>query len=183
MKIKAYSPGMSDEAVAAKTGMAWKEWFALLDKAGAKKLDHKGIVKILGEQHGVGPWWQQMVTVEYERSRGLREKHETTTGYVANASKTFAVPVEALFDAWHNARKRSRWLTEKGITIRSATPPKVLRITWSDGKGSVEVRFTAKGPAKSQVAVQHSKLASLKAVTEAKAFWKAAMARLESRLS
>ena len=123
-----------------------------------------------------------MVTVEYERSRGLREVHETKTGYVANVSKTFAISAEELFEHWHNARKRTRWLTEKGVTIRSATPPKVLRITWSDGKGSVEVRFTAKGPAKSQVAVQHSKLTSAKAVAEAKALWKAALARLESRL-
>src|SRR5687768_1406009 len=141
MKAKAYTPSMTDEAVAAKTGKAWKEWFALLDKAGGKKLDHKGIVKILSEQHGIGPWWQQMVTVEYERSRGLREVHETNAGYVASVSKTFAVPAEDLFEHWHNARKRSAWLTEKGFTIRSATPPKVLRITWSDGVGSVEVRF------------------------------------------
>ena len=58
----------------------------------------------------------------------------------------------------------------------------MIAITWSDGTGNVEVRFTAKGPDKSQVAVQHSKLASLKAVTQAKAFWKGALARLESQV-
>ena len=30
------SPRMSDEAVKAKTGKVWKEWFAILDLAGAK---------------------------------------------------------------------------------------------------------------------------------------------------
>ena len=35
---KTKGPRMSDEAVKAKTGKSWKEWFALLDKAGAKKM-------------------------------------------------------------------------------------------------------------------------------------------------
>ena len=74
---------ISDDAVKAKTGKIWREWFSLLDKAGARTLDHKGIVAILSEQYSVGPWWQQMVTVEYERARGLREKHETAAGFVA----------------------------------------------------------------------------------------------------
>ena len=56
-------PRMSDEAVKAKTGKTWKEWFAILDKAGATKLTHQEIVKLLNTNHGVGPWWQQMVTV------------------------------------------------------------------------------------------------------------------------
>jgi len=42
---------------------------AILDKAGAKKMDHKQIVAYLSEQHQVGPWWQQMVTVGYEQAR------------------------------------------------------------------------------------------------------------------
>ena len=38
---------MSDEAVKAKTGKTWKEWFAALDKAGATKMGHQDIVKYL----------------------------------------------------------------------------------------------------------------------------------------
>ena len=33
--------GISDEAVAAKTGKTWAEWIAVLDSAGAGKMDHK----------------------------------------------------------------------------------------------------------------------------------------------
>ena len=36
-------PRMSDEAVKAKTGKVWKEWFTILDKAGAKKMTHQEI--------------------------------------------------------------------------------------------------------------------------------------------
>ena len=63
---------MSDAAVQASTGKIWKEWFAILDKAGARKMDHKQIVAYLVKHHKVGPWWQQMVTVIYEQARGLR---------------------------------------------------------------------------------------------------------------
>lgn len=58
----------------------WNQWFAILDKAGAKKMTHQEIVKFLNSQHDVGPWWQQMVTVTYEQARGLREKHEKPGG-------------------------------------------------------------------------------------------------------
>jgi len=36
------SPRMSDDAVKAKTGKTWKQWFTILDKAGAKKFDPQG---------------------------------------------------------------------------------------------------------------------------------------------
>jgi hypothetical protein len=45
-----------------------------------------------------------------------------------------------------------------------------MRITWDDGT-SVEVGFYARGEAKSQVALQHSKLASKADVQARKAFW------------
>ena len=69
-------PRMSDEAVKAKTGKNWKEWFAILDRSGANKMGHQEIVKCLNTKHDIGPWWQQMVTVTYEQARGLREKHQ-----------------------------------------------------------------------------------------------------------
>src|SRR5262249_32186840 len=75
---QAYVPSMADAAVKAKTGKDWAGWFGLLDRAGAKKLEHKQIAQVLRKDHGVPSWWSQMVTVEYERSRGMRERHETT---------------------------------------------------------------------------------------------------------
>src|SRR5687768_242594 len=42
-------PKMSDDAVKAKTGKVWKEWFAILDKAGAKNMTHQEIVRYLRE--------------------------------------------------------------------------------------------------------------------------------------
>src|SRR5258707_15607975 len=89
-KAPAGSPGISDEAVLAKTGRRKDEWFAILDQAGAQKLAHPGIVAILSER-GVGSWWQQMGTVAYEQARGLRELNQAASGFQMSASKTLAV--------------------------------------------------------------------------------------------
>lgn len=170
--------GMSDAAVKAKTGRDWGEWIAVLDKAGARKLDHKGIVKIVGGKYKIGPWWQQMVTVGYEQACGLRAKHQTTTGYSISRSKTLGIPIAAAFRAWSDERTRRKWLKDADFTIRKATTNRSLRITWEDGETNVEVMFYAKGPSKSQVTVQHNKLATAKAGEKMKAYWGAAMGRL-----
>src|SRR5690349_7072560 len=119
-------PSMSDEAVAAKTGKRWDEWFQILDKAGAAKLDHKQIVALLSEQHGVGPWWRQMVTVTYEQARGLRAKHETTEGFQVSASRTLTAPIAAVFKAWNDTRTRNRWLPASDLTPMSTTAERRL---------------------------------------------------------
>ncbi|HEY3571747.1 MAG TPA: SRPBCC domain-containing protein [Thermoanaerobaculia bacterium] len=172
------SERMSDEAVRAKTGKSWDEWLTILDAAGARSLGHKEIVAIVGE-HGVGPWWRQMVTVTYEQARGMREKYQTASGYTANASRTIGVPVDRLFEAWSDATLRGRWLPDAELTIRKATPDKSLRITWEDGS-NVDVGLVSKGDSKSQVAVEHAKLPDAEAVARAKGYWKQALDRLQA---
>jgi uncharacterized protein YndB with AHSA1/START domain len=170
----------SDEAVRAATGRSWAEWFALLDEAGAASLDHKGIVARVGAEPGVSAWWQQSVTVAYERARGLRQKHQTTGGFEAGASKTIAAAPEAVFEAWHDDQRRAEWLPDP-ITIRKATPPKTLRITWQD-QTHVDVGLYPKGPDKTQISLQHNKLADADEVARAMAFWAEALARLKTLL-
>lgn len=180
--MPAFTPSMSDAAVQAKTGKTWAEWFALLDAAGAKKMDHKQIVAVLNDQHAVGPWWRQTVTVNYEQARGLRAKHETTTGFQVGASRTISASAGQLFKAWKDARTRARWLPETGLVIRKSTPDKSLRITWSDGATHLDVELYPKGETKTQVTIQHSKLPNAAAVTRYKAFWSAALDRLKAQL-
>jgi len=92
---------MSDAAVKAKTGKDWAAWFKLLDAAGARSLEHRAIVTLLSKTHGVPGWWRQMVAVEYERARGLRQVHQKSDGFSVSASKTLAV---ALPDCFARAR-------------------------------------------------------------------------------
>lgn len=171
---------VSDETVLAKTGRSWAEWFALLDDAGARRLSHPQIVKLLA-QHGVGPWWRQMLTVGYERARGLREKHETISGYQVGASRTIAVPLETLWMAWSDARRRRSWLGDVKLNIRKATKPKSMRITWDDGS-HVDVLFTAKSPEKSAVSIDHRRLPDRNRVEEMRAFWKDRLDALRKKL-
>jgi len=176
------TPRLSDEAVHAKTGKTWKEWFAILDKAGAKKMTHQEIVKYLNAKQGVGPWWQQMVTATYEQARGLREVHQKPGGYEISVSRTINAPIARLYHAFANDKARNAWLAEDGLAIRKATPNKSMRVTWNDVKTSLEISFLSKSDIKSQVVVQHSKLPNAKASATMKAYWGKALDRLRATL-
>lgn len=199
-------PMMSEAAVKAKTGKTFARWFALIDKArdaaargsGGKgsttrgSMTHKEIAAWLGDEHDVGPWWRQMVTVAYERARGLRQKHQTATGFQISKSVTLQAPIGEVFDAWRSAAKRSRWLADPGFTVRSATKNKYLRLTWIDGSTNVEVNFYPKESArgaskaaasKTQVSVQHNRLPDAKAGQRMKAYWAEQLGRLKEHLA
>ena len=169
--------GVGSDAVQAKTGKTWAEWFAVLDAAGAQQMPHPRIARYLAEEQGVPDWWCQMLTVGYEQARGLRAVHEKTDGFAANASKTFAAPAMALYEAWADGERRNRWLPDAPLNVRKATPGKSLRITWADGS-SVDANLTARGADKSQVAIQHSRLPDAETAAQMKAFWGAALERL-----
>ena len=171
--------GISDATVKARTGKSWSEWFAILDEAGALELGHKGIVAVLSEHNRVGPWWRQMITVAYEQERGLRERHQTPEGYQVSVSKTIAAPVGTVFDEWTDDNTRTEWLKAANFTVRKATQGKSLRIAWGAGTSSVDVNFYASGPEKSQVVVDHRRLADADEVARMKAFWTEALDALK----
>jgi hypothetical protein len=179
---KKQGPRLSDEAVSAKTGKVWKEWFSLLDKAGAQKLTHRQIAELLSSKHGVPPWWSQMVTVTYEQAKGLREKHEKPEGYQISVSRTVATPLATLYKSFANEKTRKSWLEEEGLTVRKATPNKTMRVTWKDEKTGLDIYFSSKDSRKSQVVVQHNKLADAKAAARMKTYWSKALDRLKTHL-
>jgi uncharacterized protein YndB with AHSA1/START domain len=171
---------MGDAAVHAKTGKDWKQWFSILDKADATKMTHKEMAEYLYGKQKVPGWWSQMIAVTYEQERGLREKHQQADGYSVSASKTVQVPLSALYERWSDEKLRSKWLRDK-FTVSKETRNKSIRIKWPD-KTSVEVYFYKKSESKSQVNVQHGKLADAKQVERMRAHWKAALDRLEDVL-
>lgn len=174
---------VSDEAVRARTGCGWKEWFYVLDRAGARSLPHREIAALIARRWPkVGGWWSQMITVAYERARGLRQLYQTAEGFRVSSSRTLPVSVSALYRAWASPRARASWLPEK-ITVRKKTAPRIMRITWKDGKSDVQVHFLAKGPRKSVVAIEHGRLASVREVASKRAYWKKALGRLEAKLA
>lgn len=174
--------GIGNEAVQKRTGKTWDEWFANLDRSGARKMKHPEIAVMLHEKLGCSGWWSQMITVGYEQARGMREKHQKPEGYQISRSKTLAAPIAAAYKAWTDTRQRDRWLAETGFTVRKANINKSLRITWKDGKTSVEVFFCPKGPGNTQVVVQHSRLADARQAERAKAYWCKQLEKLQGFL-
>jgi hypothetical protein len=181
MKAAAAKPGMSDEAVKARTGKRWAEWFAALDKAGARDLTHRAITEFLLKRFGVSDWWCQMVTVEYERARGLRDKYQSGGSYRVSACKTFAADLSKLYRAAVDARTRKKWFPEGQFAPSSQTENKYLRGSWN-GDRRIEMGFYEKGAGKSQLALQVNRLAEPEEVEAVRAVWKDALARLENLL-
>ncbi len=172
----------SDEAVKAKTGKVWAEWFKILDKAGAKKWPHNEISAYLHEKQKVPGWWCQMVAVAYEHERGLREKFQKCDGeFSASGSRTLAVPLAKAYAAWTEEKLRQRWLPDAPMEITTATPGKSIRAKWNGGT-RLSVNFYGKSPEKVQIAVDHMKLASSKESAKMKSYWFAALNRLQGIL-
>lgn len=176
-------PGMSDEAVVRATGKSWDEWLALLDAWGAAGRTHPEIATHLHEIHGVDGWWAQMVTVGYERARGMRAVHQHADGFSASASRTFPVPLDRLWRAFDDATTRARWLDAETFTPRSRNEGKSFRLDVPADGSRVAAWFTAKGPAKSAVAIEHSRLLDSAQVAETKVRWKARWDRLAAVLA
>ena len=174
--------GISDAALKTKTGCTWERWVRALDHVGAHEWPHREIARYVRETYKVPGWWTQAVTVGYERIKGLRAVGQRRDGgYEANKSRTIAAPVERLYRAFHDTRTRRRWLDGVKLTVRTAVPNKSMRITWPDGT-SVEVYFVSKGPAKTQVAVQHVKLADQPAAERMKEWWTDRLGALQAML-
>jgi uncharacterized protein YndB with AHSA1/START domain len=163
--------GRSDAVLKAKTGCTWERWVKALDHAQAYTWPHREIAKYVEEKYQVSAWWAQTVTVGYERIKGMRAIGQRRDGsFEVTKSRTFAVPLVRLYRAFHDAPTRARWLPGVDLTVRAATRGKSMRITWPD-RTSVAVGFTTRGAAKSQVAVQHGKLADRAAATRMKQYW------------
>jgi uncharacterized protein YndB with AHSA1/START domain len=176
----ARAAGMSDASVRKASGRDWREWVTLLDAARSTEKPHREIVAHVSSL-GTPDWWSQMITVGYERIRGLRDRGQRRGGgYSASKSRTFPVEVARLYRAIRNDKLRRRWLDVK-TSFRSGTPGKRMRMTWDDGS-IVTFEFTAKG-GKSAVAVGHEKLPDKAAAEAVKKAWAERFDRLAEFLS
>jgi uncharacterized protein DUF4287 len=176
-----YVPGMSDEAVKARTGKDWADWFGALDAAGATQLKHADIANLIADQYGIPGWWSQMLTVEYERARGMRLRHETAQGFSVSVTKTIDTSLAKLYAAVAQPAQRKKWFPKGAFTLSSQTKNKYFRGAWKKN-ARLEIGCYSKGPGKAQIAVQINKLATQAAVAPERAVWKAALTKLRALL-
>jgi hypothetical protein len=174
----------SEENIVRRTGRGWEEWFDLLDEWGADERTHRETARWVAEQQAAHPlaWNVQAVVSSYERTRGLRAPGEHDDGFAITASKTVAVPVERLFDAFVDTSVRDRWLPDAELTERVATRPKSARFDWGDGTSRVLVTFAPKGDERSTAALQHRRLADAAEAGRMKAFWRERVSALKEEL-
>ena len=90
---------------------------------GAAERSHTEIARWVAGEHGVKGWSSQSVTVSYERARGGRAVGEHVDGFAITASKTVAVPVERLYEAFVNGSRRKRWLPDGKLRVRTSSKP------------------------------------------------------------
>lgn len=176
---------ITDKLVVEKTKKTMEDWFDFLDKKGAKKMKHTEIFTLISETTGLKPlgeWNQNLLATTYEWNRGLKERGQKENGFEISVSKTVHVPVSKLFSSWTDDKTRNKWMKDQDITFRKTTKDKSARITWSDLKTSLSVDFYTKGEDKSQVVVQHLKIADSKTASGLKDYWITTLEQLKSVL-
>ncbi len=194
---------MSDQAVEAKTGRIWADWFTILDDWDSASKEHKSTARYLAEKHGLSPWWSQTVTVEYERERGLREVGEREGQFVATVQRTIRATPEEIYSALTRPEALTSWFTkEASVDLRVGgnyensdgdtgkflviEPPARLRFTWENPEHSpgseVEATIHPKTANKSTLRLEHSKLKSREEFEDMKEGWSWALDSLKSFL-
>ncbi|MEP7142616.1 MAG: hypothetical protein ABI707_07090 [Ferruginibacter sp.] len=176
---------ITGKLVVDKTNKTIDEWFKILDKKGAKKMNHPEIFNLVSSIEGLQPlgqWNHNLLTTTYEWSRSLKERGQKENGFEISVSKTIEVPVNIIYNAWTVEKIRITWLGKENITIRKATENKSARISWIVDGTSLSIDIYPKTENKSQVVVQHLKIADSKKAMEMKAYWGEKLERLKGLL-
>jgi uncharacterized protein YndB with AHSA1/START domain len=179
-KLPVVKKGIGDETVKLATQKTWDEWYIILDSVHAQKLNHTEIARYLYLHHlENNGWWCQMIANRYEQVRGMKKKYQSADGFSVSISMTFAVSVTDIYEAWTNESMTKKWLKEKDLEITSITPNTSIRMLWNDKKTRVVVYFYEKSSVKTQVVVEHNKLAKESQVEEKKKYWKGKLEKLK----
>ena len=172
----------SDTKVKEVTGRTWEAWFSILDRWGARERKYREIVRFLVDEHGVEAWWAQAITYSYERSRGMRLKHQQADGFTVWVSRTIAVPVEVAFDGFVDLAAAEelahRW--DDVAADLAAGPHGPLRL--GERLDARERLVRGEGPSKTAVAVAHERLPDAEEAETTKAAWRQRLAGLKTFL-
>ena len=176
-----FVPAVSAESMRRATGKDHAEWFAILDAWDATEHTHTEISRWLRDAQGVPGWWDQSVTVDYERARGMRRRHEMPDGFTVSATKTIATSVEAALASFTDPVRRAEWLPAAPLRQRPTRAARAARFDWAEPASRVVVGVVPHGE-KIQVSVAHEQVPSAAQAAELKAMWRERLAVLKARL-
>ena len=151
-------------------------------RVGRGERAHKEIARWLAEEHGVGGWWAQSVTVGYERARGGARGRQHPDGLHDHGVEDGGGAGRA---ALRRVRRRAsaRALAARRRAARAhGDRPKSARYDWDDGATRVIVGFEAKGDGKSTVALAHERLPDADEAEQMKAWWRERLGELRAAL-
>ncbi len=187
---------ISDAAVAKKTGHGYDHWFAVLDAFETRAKGHAAAAAHLHADHGVPGWHSQMITVAYERARGIRAVNQSCAGdFQVSVSKTIPASVSAVVSALSVGSQRASWLKAADAGLAQAlnaalSGPKGKAVTVKDARNArfryawnhttVEIRITATPGGSATVVADNTKLAGASEVGERRARWRAALDGLKA---
>ncbi|HEY7876002.1 MAG TPA: hypothetical protein VIG64_12865 [Actinomycetota bacterium] len=165
------------------TGREREQWFAILDEWGAVGRPYREIADYLTGKHGLSKWWAQKLVVEYEQERGVRAPGVRRNGtFEVGASKTIGAPVDRVFDAFVDGRRRKSWLGPAKLTLEDYEPNRSARFAWNGGSSRVSVEFVRKGASKATVSVSHDRITGAQEAQATKAMWRERLAGLKTLL-
>ena len=188
-----------EAGIVKKTGHGYDHWFAVLDAFGAAAKGHTASAAHLYGEHGVPGWHSQMITVAYERERGLRAMNQSCAGdFQVNVSKTLPVSAADVVDALSSTRRRAAWLAgadpslaralEAALTGPNARAIKVrktaaaaLRYPWDGCAVEIYVLDTPNG--RTSVVASCTKLTGPEQVEKRRAQWRQALEGLKGYLT
>ena len=172
----------SDAAIRRATGRGHDEWFGMLDEWGAGERPHPEIARWLQETHGVGSWWAQSITVDYERATGRRARHQIDGAYAVSATRTIGAEPSRLLAAFTDEALRAAWLPSASMTQRATRAARTARFDWTEPPSRVVVTVTEKGAGRVTVAVQHEQLPDPATAERLKAMWRERLGALKAVL-
>lgn len=190
-------PDTSGAAVRNATGRDWNAWLKTLDEAGARDWTHRQIVAWLAREADLSGWWQQQVTVGYEKMTGKRVLGETAdAGFQVGVRRTYPFDADALWRRLTAPDAVAIWLggkAELGVgaayenraasgELRVVKERDRIRFTRAVGTGpasTVQLALTQTGPAKTSITFHHEKLADADEREAMRAHWKAVADRLQ----
>jgi len=185
---------VSDATTIAKTGYGLDHWFTVLDRFGAVEKGHTAAARHLYTDHKVPGWYCQMITVSYERARGVRVRNQRCDGeYEVSVSKVIAASTADVIEAFTDTRTRKRWIggvdpklaaaltaavtakSSKGFVVR---PDGLARYRYKWDDTTVQLYLLRKPGGKVSLVVQHTGLPGAAAIDERRREWKTALGAL-----